>query len=182
MGAAPARDWIALLRAINVGGRRLPMAQLRQIAEGLGWQDVRSYLQSGNLQFRATGAAVELEASLESALASHCGFEVPVLLRSQTHWAELAAGNPFADAAQSRPQLLMLGLAKATLADDAAERLQALAEDGERVIQVGQALWFDFAVSSARSRLTPARIDRCAGSPVTTRNWRTVCALSDSGQ
>lgn len=173
--------WIALLRAINVGGRRLPMAQLRELALRLGWQQPCSYLQSGNLQFSATQSSpARLERALEDALAEHCGFEVPVLVRSQSQWRELAAGNPFADAALARPQLLMLGLAKAPLQTDSAERLQALAEDGERVRQVGEALWIDFAAGSARSKLSPSRIDRCAGSPVTTRNWRTVCALQQS--
>lgn len=180
MSPVLAEGWIALLRAINVGGRRLAMAELRQLAEGLGWRSVRSYLQSGNLQFCSDVAdAAELEGRLEMALSEHCGFAVPVLVRSASQWTALRAGNPFVEAAANRPQLLMLGLAKASLQSDCAERLQALAEDGERVMQVGEALWIDFAHSSARSKLTPNRIDRCAGSPVTTRNWRTVCALNE---
>ena len=176
------RTWIALLRAINVGGRRLPMAHLRELAEDLGWTQVRSYLQSGNLQFQADGTAAALEAALESVLAQACGFDVPVLVRPQSTWQQLQSGNPFPEAATARPKLLHLGLSKAPLATDAAQRLQALAVAGERVAQDAGALWIDFGEAVATSKLTPARIDRCAGSAVTLRNWRTVCALAESAR
>ena len=58
------------------------MAHLRELAEDLGWTQLRSYLQSGNLQFQADGTAAALEAALESVLAQACGFDVPVLVLS----------------------------------------------------------------------------------------------------
>ena len=56
---------VALLRAVNVGGRKLPMAELRALCAGLGWSDVATYIQSGNLVFTAPGKPDAIEAALE---------------------------------------------------------------------------------------------------------------------
>lgn len=73
----------------------------------------------------------------------------------------------------------MLGLSKAPPQPDAAARLQERATRGERVRLVGDALWIHFPGGVAESRLSPALLDRLAGSPVTTRNWRTVLKLHE---
>jgi uncharacterized protein (DUF1697 family) len=59
---------VALLRAVNVGGRKLPMAELRALCAGLGWSDVATYIQSGNLVFAAPGKAEAIETKLERAI------------------------------------------------------------------------------------------------------------------
>jgi len=59
---------VALLRAVNVGGRKLPMAELRALCADLGWSDVATYIQSGNLVFTAPGRAEGIEAELETAI------------------------------------------------------------------------------------------------------------------
>ena len=56
---------VALLRAVNVGGRKLPMAELRALCAELGWEDVATYIQSGNVVFTADGKPAALEAALE---------------------------------------------------------------------------------------------------------------------
>src|SRR4051794_35378817 len=58
---APMTRFVALLRAVNVGGRTLPMAALREVCAGLGWEGVATYIQSGNLVFEAKGKAAALE-------------------------------------------------------------------------------------------------------------------------
>lgn len=170
---------LALLRAVNVGGRKVPMAQLREIASGLGWNDVATYIQSGNLLFSAFGGTGALEAELESALEKAFGFEVPVLMRTAGQWAGYLDGNPFPDAARNDPRLLMIGLAKKPLADRCLDQLREVAGDVERVDRKGEALWIHFREGSARSRITPRVLDRAAGSTVTTRNWRTAVRLGE---
>jgi uncharacterized protein (DUF1697 family) len=170
---------IALLRGINVGGRRkVPMAELRAVAEGLGFGDVASYVQSGNLVYRTSLAVERAAAALAQAIEAHFGFDVPVIVRAASRWRRHAAGSPFPDAEAARANLLHLCLACAPVPRDAVARLTERATAGERIAVVSGALWIDFAGGVARSKLTPALLDRVAGASVTARNWRTVQALA----
>ena len=73
---------VALLRAVNVGGRKLPMAELRALCAELGWEDVATYIQSGNVVFAAGGKAAAIEAALEDAIRSVSAIDVPVIVRT----------------------------------------------------------------------------------------------------
>lgn len=171
--------YVALLRAVNVGGCKLPMAELREVCAGLGWQNVATYIQSGNVVFEAVGTVADLETALEGAVKARFGFERPVIVRGAAHWAEYAAGSPFPQHQEETPNYLLLGLAKSQIADGAAEKLEARGVAGEKVRQTKEALWFWFPDGSGVSKLTPSSIDKAAGSPVTTRNWRTVLKLQE---
>ncbi len=175
--------FIALLRGINVGGRnQISMPDLRALCAELGWVDVLSYINSGNLVFRADSAPAELEAGLERAIAGRFGLAIPVLVRSAASWAGYLQGNPFPEESVREPNLVMLGLAKAPPVEDAARELQRRALAGERVLQVGDALWIHYPGGAGRSKISPALLDRLAGSPVTTRNWRTVLEIHKLAQ
>jgi uncharacterized protein (DUF1697 family) len=168
---------VALLRAVNVGGRKLPMAELRALCAKLGWADVATYIQSGNVVFSAPGTPDALEAALETALEKAFGIAVPVMVRSRAEWAEFAASNPFPEAARDEPNRLMLLVSKAPPAAGAAEAIEARGKAGERVSAAGGALWFHYPQGAGTSKLTPALIDRAVGSAGTARNHRTVMTL-----
>jgi uncharacterized protein (DUF1697 family) len=171
---------IALLRGINVGGRNtVPMAALRELCAGLGWGEVATFIQSGNVVFDAKGTDGALEAALEKALAEKFDVRTAVIVRSGTEWAKTIAANPFADESEREPNRVLAALSKDALATGAAEALAAKAAAGERVELAGGALWFHYPNGAGQSKLTPATIDRAAGSPVTARNWRTMTALAD---
>lgn len=172
--------FIALLRGINVGGgNRVPMADLRALCEGLGWEEVRTYIQSGNLLFAAAGKPARLEAALEEAIEGEFGLAIPVIVRAGADWPGYVAANPFPKASESEPNRVMLALSKKPPAAGAVERLRERAAAGERIERAGGALWIHYAGGSARSKLSPSVLDRLAGSPVTTRNWRTVLELDE---
>jgi uncharacterized protein (DUF1697 family) len=174
------KTYIALLRGINVSGRNLiPMLEARSLCAELGWSDVRSYIQSGNLLFEAGAAPKRLEADLEAALERRFGFSIPTLIRAASDWPSYVRGNPFPEASRSAPNRVMLELAKAPPQPDAVGQLQQRAGAGERIVQVGDAIWIHYPQSVARSKLSPALVDRLVGSPVTTRNWRTVLKLHE---
>jgi len=105
--------FVALLRGINVGGnKRVPMLELCRLAKELGFHDVKSYVQSGNLVLRAPLEAAAVESALEGALREHFGFGVDVIVRSAREWESYAKQSPFADAESERPHLLHLALSK----------------------------------------------------------------------
>jgi uncharacterized protein (DUF1697 family) len=171
--------WIALLRGINVGGRNpVPMDDLRALCAGLGWTEARSYIQSGNLVFRARDGAGELETRLEEAVERRFGLAIPVLVRTAAEWRGYVESNPFPEVAASAPGLLMLALSREPPLAGAAEALRERAADGERIAEAGGALWIHYAGGAGRSRISPGLLDRVVGSAVTTRNWRTVEALA----
>ena len=170
---------VALLRAVNVGGRNLPMAGLRELCEELGWRDVRTYIQSGNIVFEAPGSGKSLESALERAISGRFSLDVPVVVRTSEQWAKFIAANPFPRTAGEAPNRLQLILSKRTPAKGAAASLEARAAAGERVAAAGGALWLCYPEGIARSRLTPALIDKAVGSPATARNYRTVLKLGE---
>lgn len=174
--------WIALLRGVNVGGhKRVPMAELRTLAAGLGWANVETYVQSGNIVFRASGKAASLAASLADELRSHFGFEVPVAVCSHEDWLRCAARSEFPDAEAARPKILHLGVTTGSGAKLTPKVIAALApycQKGERVAIRDGVLWIDFVDGVAATKLTPAVLDRVVGAPVTLRNWNTVRALA----
>jgi len=171
--------FVALLRGINVGGRnKLPMAELRAVAGRLGWTDVVTHVQSGNLVFTTAGSCDALADRLTSALAEHGDLQVPVVVLSAKAWRTAAASPPFADAAAERPNLLHLAFARTSPGKHVLGALQPYCTAGERVALHAGALAIDFASGVARAKLTTAVLDRVVGSPVTARNWNSVLAIA----
>ena len=101
---------IALLRAINVGGRgKIAMADLRAAFAGLGYADTRTVLQTGNVVFSGkAGGSQKLEAELEKALAASLGLRTDVIVRSADEWERIIAANPFTDEAARDPSHLVV--------------------------------------------------------------------------
>ncbi len=89
--------FVSMIRGINVGGARpVRMASLRGIYEGLGFEGVETYLQSGNVVFRAAKAGASRHAAaIERAILGSCGFEVPVAVRTPEEMSAAVAANPF---------------------------------------------------------------------------------------
>lgn len=170
--------FLALLRGINVGGRnKLPMADLRALALELGYTEVDTYIQSGNLLFQGAGAAQGHEAVLEAGIQKRFGLTIPVLVRSAAQFQKMPATNPFQGEVRERPQHVMLLLSKRKPKADVATTLMERATDGEQVQAFAGGLWLFFANGAGRSKWSPALLDRLVGSHITTRNWNTVLQL-----
>ncbi len=118
---------IALIRAINVGGRTVvPMAGLRALAGELELGEAKTVLQSGNLILASPGTAgAKLEALLETAIAERFGYKTEVLVRSLAQWEKIIAANPFADEARDDPSHLLVMPLKDAPAASAVKALQA---------------------------------------------------------
>jgi uncharacterized protein (DUF1697 family) len=172
--------YVALLRAVNVGKRKVGMADLRALCEDLGYRDVATYVNSGNVVFSAPGAAKSIETAMERALQRLCGFDVPTVVRSAVQWSKLAAANPFPrESNAAAPQQVQLFVSKGTVAARAATAVQELAKGGETVMLAGGAIWISYPKGVGPSKLTATAIDAAIGHASTGRNVRTVAALDE---
>jgi uncharacterized protein (DUF1697 family) len=169
--------YVVLLRAINVGRRTAPMAELRPACERAGFRQVQSYIASGNLVLSSADDRSAVEATIEGVIARDYGFHADAVARSAAEWAAYVGTAPFATERAARPAQIHLCLAKRTPAAGAAEALSRRATLGERFVIHGDALWVDFAGGVGRSKVTPGLLDRSVGAPVTVRNWNTVVKL-----
>lgn len=171
--------FVVLLRAINTGKRKAPMAELREACAEAGFADVQSYIQSGNLILSGDGDAAAIETAIEAVVERRFGFFAEAIVRTADQWSTYAAGSPFPEVETERPGNLHLCLSKRPPKADAAERLMERATLGERVVLAGDALWVDFLGGTGESKLLPAVFDKLAGSTVTARNWNTVLKLRE---
>lgn len=175
MPALPATRWAVLLRGLNIGGKRLPMPELKAFLEELGYGEVRTLLASGNAVIssdQTDGAA--LEARLEAAAAERLALRTDWLVRSHDELAAVIAANPFPDAAEARPSWLLVHFHRDLVL---AERVTALPrEGGERLHAHGRELYVDYATGVGASTLDRSMAK--ARWPLNTaRNWNTVRKL-----
>jgi uncharacterized protein (DUF1697 family) len=99
---------IALLRGVNVGGRNMvAMAALRELLQALGYEGVRTHLQSGNAVFTAATPPERAGREIEEGLVERLGLQVPVLVRTRDELAQAVAGNPLGEATSQPARLLV---------------------------------------------------------------------------
>ncbi|HTV54370.1 MAG TPA: DUF1697 domain-containing protein [Terriglobia bacterium] len=169
---------IALLRAVNVGGRKLAMAELKEAFESLGFTDARTILHSGNVIFgsaKRTGAA--LESYLEAATEKRFKLSTDYLVRTVGEWDAIVAQNPFPrEGADDPSHLLVLALKSAPL-KSAFAALQAAIPGREIVRAAGRELYAYYPDGIGESKLTVALIERKLQTRCTGRNWNTALKI-----
>ncbi len=170
---------VALLRAINLGGRNsVSMADLRELVTRLGFGDVQSVLQTGNLVFqddRRTGA--QLERLLETGARKRLKLDTAFFVRTAPEWQVVIARNPFPKEAKRDPaRLVVMFLKDAPVAEDV-KTLRAAITGREVVRAVGKHLYVFYCDGIGRSRLTNAVIEKHLHTRGTGRNWNTVLKL-----
>ena len=101
--------FVALLRAVNVSGTgKLPMSDLKEICEELGFAGVRTYIASGNVVFSSRKSEAAVKAALEKRLEAYAKKPVGVLVRTAAEMAQVLADNPFPKAAPNRTMAVLL--------------------------------------------------------------------------
>jgi uncharacterized protein (DUF1697 family) len=163
------QTYVAFLRAVNVGGTgKLPMAELRAMAEAIGFADVRTYIASGNLAFRSDLSAAKVKAALERSLADYAGKPVGVLVRTGKELAAVLSANPFATAAPNHTVAIFLD---APPAADALAHASGL--DTEEMALGKREIYVHYPDGMARTKLRiPAARDGTA------RNMNTIATLA----
>jgi uncharacterized protein (DUF1697 family) len=171
---------IALLRGINVGGhKKVPMADLRKALEAAGFEDVKTYVQSGNVALSATEKSPgKVGRAIERAIEDAFGFDVAVVVRSRAEIAALVEEDPLGDVATNPTYRIVVFLAekldRKRLADVDAE---AFAPEAFALRDYEIVMW---APDGQRdSKLVKALSEKRTGVVGTARNWRTVEKLLD---
>jgi uncharacterized protein (DUF1697 family) len=174
---------IALLRAVNVGGRSLKMGDLVSFARDLGLENPRTLLQSGNLVFESAGGSdAALEKRLEAEAEARFGFQTDFMVRSTTEWAEMMTANPFRDEARDDPSHLLIMLLKTAPAAGAIETLRAAIRGPEVVELIGRNAHLVYPDGIGRSKLTIGVVEKALGVRGTGRNWNTVVKLAEMAE
>jgi uncharacterized protein (DUF1697 family) len=178
MAAAATSTWVALLRALNVGGRnRLAMRELVATFEAAGASAVATYIQSGNVIFRSGAReAAGVAAHVRAALSDRLGVDVPVVIRTSAQLRAVARANPFLGDGGDPAALHVLFLS----GRPAASRVSALdpARSGpDRFAVAGREVYLHCPDGIGRSKLTGDYFEGRLATTATARNWRTVTAL-----
>jgi uncharacterized protein (DUF1697 family) len=170
--------YVALLRGINVGGRNLiRMAALKACFEDQGYQNVATYIQSGNVVFESKETSAKLVPKIEAMLAATFGYEASVVLRTRTQMRSIVNRAPAGFGSQPTRYRYNVLFLKAPLAASAVIKTVPT-KDGVDEVHAGPGtLYFSYLIS----RATQSRISRFASMPVyrnvTIRNWNTTLKL-----
>jgi len=172
-------SYVVLLRAVNVGGRQLKMAQAREVLSGNGFEDVESHIQTGNFLLRsARRSDVAVEDEVARVLSDHAGFPIVAIARKPPELTALVKAVDGIPAPLGSRARYVTFLAKPPAAT-AARALEEWDVAGERAHVIGKDVLVDFAVSFHQAKLTGARIERVLGVEGTARNLSVVRKLAE---
>jgi uncharacterized protein (DUF1697 family) len=180
--------YVALLRGINVGGNTMiKMEELRRTFEALGFENVVSYINSGNLAFDVGSPYVskgsspvenKLVAKIESAIEKDFAKSVPVMIREQTDIARILGNNPFEGEFESHKEMHVLFM-KDEMPKDKQTQLLEQQTENERFAVNGREIYCHLRLGVADSLLGKGFIDKKLKVAITGRNWRTVQKLNE---
>jgi uncharacterized protein (DUF1697 family) len=172
--------YVALLRGINVGGgNMMKMDDLKGVFAELGFENVVSYINSGNLAFDAKKMSEsKLVENIEKAVEVRFGRHVHVMIRSRDDIKSVLAANPFHGAYESHKEMHVLFL-KEPMPAEKEELLQQSALPGERYQVAGREIYNLLPHGVAGSLLTKGFFEKKPVVPYTGRNWRTVEKLAE---
>lgn len=168
-----------LLRAVNVGGNKVPMAELRTLARDLGGDDVATYVNSGNLVCVPSGDPTDFGAALAAGIADRMGVTTDVIARTA---AELRAAREAFPYEVHEEKFCHVWFLAANPSAKAARAVEAYDFGDDRITAIGQDLHIWYAHGAGRSQVTAPRLLRLSGVPGTGRNLRTVEKLAAMAQ
>jgi uncharacterized protein (DUF1697 family) len=170
--------YLALLRGINVGGKnKLPMSALHDLFASAGCRDVRTYIQSGNVIFRADPTVVaSLPGVISMQIAERFGYRMPTVLRTAEQMGDVIRNNPFLTQGAPEDALHVLFLAGRPNARDIAV-LDPDRSPPDTFVVRGQEIYLRLPNGVGRTKLTNDYFDTKLGTTSTGRNWRTVTKL-----
>jgi uncharacterized protein (DUF1697 family) len=169
--------WIVLVRGINLGARnRVAMPKLRELLEDAGFEDVGTYLQSGNVVLSSDLTEKGLARKVKRVLADGFGLELEVVVRTREELAKVVRLNPLGDVA-TNPKRYQVSFLSKKPAPAIVRELTALAAPSEQLVARGRELYAWHPAGVARSKLWARLAGKQLGVVATARNWTTVTSL-----
>ena len=173
----PKTRQIVLLRGINLGSRnRIAMPALRDLLSESGFDDVRTYLQSGNVVLSSSASPDGLARKCARLIAERFGLEIAVVVRTRKELAAVVRRNPLGDVAVN-PKRYQVSFLSAKPSRATVRKLEAARVDPERLVVVGREAYAWHPEGVARSRLWALLAGNGLGVTATSRNWTTVTRL-----
>ncbi|MGB5402652.1 MAG: DUF1697 domain-containing protein [Robiginitalea sp.] len=173
---------IAILRGINVGGKRkILMADLKALCQKLGWANVVTYIQSGNLIFDSNKENPELENTLETAISYNYGFDVPVIIRNANELQTSISRNTFFGKDADITQLHLTFLKEKPTSENV-EKTKTYNYEPDKFEIEEKDVFIYCAGKYHQSKLTNNFFEKKLKVGATTRNWKTVLKLGELSQ
>src|SRR5687767_6153675 len=164
---------VAFLRAINVGNRRVSMERLRKPFEDLGFDDVTTFIASGNVIFSTREKAAAVEAEVEPALTKALGFEVVAFVRAASGIGRIVRGQPFSGADDS----VHVGFLKKAATAPVKRALDDLRNDVDTVTARGREVYWLASAGMGRARVSGSLLEKTLGQPTTLRSLKMLKRL-----
>jgi uncharacterized protein (DUF1697 family) len=168
---------IVLLRGINIGPRnRIAMGELREALVDAGFDDVKTYLQSGNVVVASTAKPQSVRRKCEKLISDRFGLDIAVVVRTRAELAAVVKRNPLGKVATD-PKRYQVSFLSAKLPAKVVRELETVATHSEEVVAVGREVYAWHPSGVARSKLWAKLAGKDLGVTATSRNWTTVEAL-----
>jgi len=165
---------IVLLRGINLGPtRRVPMAALRKLLDDAGYEDVRTYVQSGNIVLSSAEDPRKLERSLKKLISHEFGFDVPVIARTRNQLAQVVERDPLREVVDNDKRY-QVSFLSGKLDRKTADGLKAAVVEPEALVISGLEVYAWHPEGVARSKRWNTLAGKGLGVTATARNWTTV--------
>jgi uncharacterized protein (DUF1697 family) len=169
--------YIALLRGINVGGnKKVSMPLLKQMFESMGFSQVQTYINSGNVLFESADEPDGLAGRIEREIETAFGFPVAVMIRSSADLEGIIGSHPFAEHGSPEEVNLHIGFLSETPSEDRLNRILPYVTDDDQFRLVGREMYVMFRAGVRDSKL--GNNLQKLGVPVTLRNWNTTNKLA----
>lgn len=169
--------YIALLRGINVGGhRKVLMADLRKLLDALGYKNVRSYLQSGNVIFDTAQEQDEntLAQEIETSISKAYHFDVPVMVCTKEEWRDIVEQNPYYQEEADDISRLHLTLLDSVPSEENMDQLNLIECAPDSFTHINKSIYLYCERPYHQTKLSHHRIEKTLKVKATTRNWKTT--------
>lgn len=175
---------VSMLRGVNLGPHhRLKMDALRAVYESLGFTDVQTYVQSGNVVFRTNSRDLAAVAQrIENAIERKFGFHADAIVRTTAEMRRTVERNPFAARRDVEPNKLLVTFLAGDPDSEARNKLLQMKTDPDEVRVEGREVYIYFASGLARPKLSWMQVAKMLKTSGTGRNWNTVEALLEMAE
>lgn len=176
--------YIALLREINVGPhKRMKMEKLRASCEALGFKNVQTYIQSGNVVCQAGKLSSEAAAKkIETRIVKDFGFSADVIARTGDEMKQIVSGNPLLKEPGGDTSKLHVVFLSDVPGAESIKKLEAIVKPPDKVRHKGKEIYFYFPNGVSGSSIWKHNLDRVLGISGTMRNWKTVNTLYEMAE